>query len=77
MAIPHLNIELNLSDASYAYLEACARIRKISCTRLIERMMRIICDDQMILSVLDDDSRQLKQMGGETTVSRFHHRHVK
>ena len=72
----HLSISLyGLSDESYEYMESCARIRKISCTRLMERVLKTVCNDQLVLSVLDDDSRQERILPGEHSRSNFHRRH--
>lgn len=69
----YLNVVLSgLSDESQRYLESCARIRKISCTRLLERVLKIVCDDQLVLAVLADDSKQPRQLPGECTKSHFH-----
>lgn len=36
------------------YLQACCRIRSITHGRLINKLIRIIATDQLVLSVLDD-----------------------
>lgn len=53
----------DLSDDAADYLHKCARIRHISCCRLIERVMRAVVEDQLVLSILDDDSRPVQQPG--------------
>lgn len=60
-----------LPEEALRYLENCARIREISCTRLIERLVRQICTDQLVLSVLDDDSKPNRRMQGEYGYSRY------
>ena len=47
---------VGLTDSAWDYLESCARIRNISCPRLIQRIVRVIGEEQMVLSVLDDNS---------------------
>lgn len=39
------------------YFEACARVRNISKTRLLNRLVNVIGRDQLVLSILDDDSK--------------------
>lgn len=48
-----------------AYFEACARVRNISKTRLMNRLVAAIGRDQLVLSVLDDDSRPEPKAKGE------------
>lgn len=50
-------IMIRLSPAHAAYLDSCARIRDISRTRLAEQLLEVIASDQLVLSVLDDDSK--------------------
>jgi hypothetical protein len=72
----HLNVILTgLSDEAQDYLERCARIRKISRTRLLQRVLKLVCDEQLILGVLDDDSKPEPQLPGEETKSKFHKHH--
>ena len=47
---------VGITDSAWDYLESCARIRNISCSRLIQRMIRVIGEEQMVLSILDDNS---------------------
>lgn len=61
----------DLSEESERYLEACARIRGISLTRLLQRLLKTIADDQMVLSVLDDDSKLTRWMPGEDCKSHY------
>jgi hypothetical protein len=63
---------LHLTDEEFNYLEASARIRKISCTRLIARMLHTIFTDQLILGVLDDESKQPVLLPGEDHPSHFY-----
>lgn len=66
------NVNIILSEPAIEYLEKCARIRHISRARLMERVLKTVCEDQMVLSVLDDDSRPERQREDEPTRSRFH-----
>lgn len=67
----HFNISLSLSDESKRYIDACARIRCISRTRLVERLLKLIADDQMVLGILDDDSKAKHWLPGELIKSHF------
>lgn len=62
---------IDLSEESINYMESCARIRKISCTRLMERLLKIVFEEQLVLSVLDDDSMQPARLPGELTKSHY------
>lgn len=66
-----------LSEESFGYMESCARIRRISCSRLMERVLKKVCDDQLMLAVLDDDSKQPSILPGENTNSHFRKQQVK
>lgn len=48
---------IDLETESGRYLLACCRIRHISLTNLINRLIKKIAEDQLVLAVLDDDSR--------------------
>lgn len=39
------------------YFESCARIRDITKTSLLNRLIDVIGRDQLVLGVLDDDSK--------------------
>ena len=65
---------LDLSDESHNYMDSCARIRKISRTRLMERLLNTIFDDQLVLGILDDDSKANRQLANERTKSHFYPR---
>lgn len=62
-----------LSDDAADYLHKCARIRHISCCRLIERMLRTIVEEQLVLSILDDDSRPQRCSGEAKSHYRRQH----
>lgn len=47
------------------YFESCARVRNISKTRLLNRLVNVIGRDQLVLSVLDDDSKPQPKEKGE------------
>ena len=68
-----MNCAFNLTEAEMAYLSQCAKVRGISTTRLLERLVRLIARDQLVLSILDDGERPApKRLPGEPTRSRFH-----
>lgn len=48
---------LDISAEHITYFDTCARIRDISRTRLLERLLEMIAQDELVLSVLDDDSK--------------------
>jgi len=47
----------DFTDEHDAYFDACARIRDISKTALITKLLDVIARDQLVLSILDDDSK--------------------
>lgn len=47
----------DLSDEDVEYLRSCARIRKCSMTYLLNAIVQMIARDQMVLMVLDDESK--------------------
>lgn len=61
----------DLSEDDERYLEACARIRGISVTRLFQRVLNLVAKDQLVLSILDDDSKRARRMPGEDCKSHF------
>jgi hypothetical protein len=46
-----------LDEESENYLAACARIRKTSKRYLIHKLLEAICNDQLVTSILDDESK--------------------
>lgn len=66
----------DLSEESERYLEACARIRGISLTRLLQRVLKMVADDQMVLSILDDDSKLVRWLPGEDCKSHYRQQKV-
>lgn len=48
-----------------AYFDACARMRDISKTALMNRLVDVIGRDQLVLSILDDDSKPSPKQKGE------------
>lgn len=48
---------IKIPDKHEAYFDACARIRDISKTALFAKLIEVIGRDQLVLSVLDDDSK--------------------
>jgi hypothetical protein len=72
MIMHHTNLAIDLPDDADRYINACARIRRISTTRLFERLLKRVCTDQMVLAVLDDDSKQPRRLPGEHSRSHYH-----
>jgi hypothetical protein len=60
MVCPVFRIK-QLTPEQFEYLDACARIRNISTSRLCSRLLTTIADNQMVLAVLDDDSRPRRE----------------
>ena len=49
---------LRMSDEVADYLMFCARIRGINRTSLLQRMFKVIAQDQLVSSILDDDGKR-------------------
>lgn len=67
----HFQLFVEMEDESERYLHSCARIRNISTSRLLQRMINTICSEQMILAILDDNSIQPRRLPGESNASRY------
>jgi len=65
-----------LTEESLGYIERSARLRRISCTRLLKRVLHAVIEDQLILSVLDDESKPIQQLPHERTKSHFNRVHL-
>lgn len=53
----HLSLIIKVEDeASVRYLDASARIRQVSRTRLLQLILGVVLKDQLILSIMDDDA---------------------
>jgi hypothetical protein len=50
-----INVCIEINGESEHYLESSARMRGISRTMLVRRVIEIILNEQMILSILDDN----------------------
>lgn len=61
----HFDINMEMPENDERYIHACARIRKISPRRLVARIMKTVCADQLVLAVLDDESVQPETLPGE------------
>ena len=48
-----MNVDIVRSD----YLVACARIRNITVSALVRKLIQTIDRDQLVLAILDDDSQ--------------------
>lgn len=56
MGIVVTNFHIDISPQEAAYLDKCARIRGVAPNSLVKRLLKTICRDQLVLSILDDDS---------------------
>lgn len=45
------------------YYLACARIRDISMSALVKRLIEAIAEDQLVTAILDDDSSKQRRRG--------------
>ena len=45
---------IQLTEEENQYLETCARMRRISKSKMVRRLLKVIMEDQMIASVMDD-----------------------
>lgn len=55
--VPAQLCHIELADDELQYLKSCARIRHLSTKRLVARLLTTIARDQLVLSVLDDESK--------------------
>lgn len=51
------SINFNFTAEEAEYLDRCARTRCISRSALLRRLIRTIARDELVLSILDDDSK--------------------
>ncbi len=54
-----------ISDETADYLDKCARIRNISRTCLINRLLNVVAEDQLIGSIFDDADTLKERRKGE------------
>jgi hypothetical protein len=54
----HLTQTIDLETEAGRYLMSCARIRDVAVTALVSRLVKRITEDQLILAILDDDSKR-------------------
>lgn len=66
-----MQLNVKFSEDAEVYLDSCARIRNMSRSRLLQNMLEIICNDRLVLSVLDDDSKPSKQQSRHTHYRRL------
>lgn len=55
----HLHLTLDAETARGDYLAAAARLRGVSRTHLLRKLVDKVLDDQLILAVMDDGERQM------------------
>jgi hypothetical protein len=68
-------IAMELPENDERYLHDCARIRKISTQRLMSRVIKTVCSEQLVLAVLDDEGIQPRQVSGEHNKSHYRSPH--
>jgi hypothetical protein len=56
---------VHLSDEELAYIDSCARIRDITVSALINRIVRTTARDQLVAGLLDDADEMRKRARGE------------
>jgi hypothetical protein len=57
------NIDLDDDSDEYRYLMSCARIRGIRMQPFLRRLIASIARDQLVLSILDDESSRRLRKG--------------
>ena len=62
-------LHVDLTDTELDYLKRCARIRQTSVFQLTQRLFRTIAKDELVLAILDDDSRPVD-------AKRYHYRPI-
>ena len=58
-------VKVDLESDGGRYLVSCARIRNIGMPVLLRRLVDVIAQDQMVLSILDDDSKRTQRSKSE------------
>lgn len=58
-----INLKLDEATSDTEYLRACARIRNISLTSLVKRIVDTVAEGQLVASVLDDDGSRTRRKG--------------
>ncbi len=58
MSRDRLHATVTLSEHERRYLDSSARVRGISSPELVRRVLQTVMSDQMILGIMDDDSRR-------------------
>lgn len=56
--------KVTIKDEHVPYLEASARLRGVSVTALTSMIMYHVLNDQMILNIMDDDSKPASKPKG-------------
>lgn len=62
-----VNVVFEVQHDSETYLETSARLRGISRTRLLKRVMEIVLTDQLILGILDDGDKPSEKTARKPT----------
>lgn len=58
-----MRLSIDIGEADTEYFEACARIRNITATSLLRRIINSVARDQMVASVLDEDDLTARLKG--------------
>lgn len=60
-----MSLLIKVSPKAEEYLASCARIRDVTLTALVTRLIEVIAQDQLVLSILDDDSKPVPREKGK------------
>lgn len=58
-----IRLIIHPDTAEGEYLNACARIRNISLSALVRRLVRAAANDQMVSAILDDGGARTRRRG--------------
>lgn len=67
-----LTFSVPISDQDDEYLASCARIRKMNKNDLVTQIINTVAHDQMVLSVMDDNSQPSKLKSSDPLLARLH-----
>jgi hypothetical protein len=57
----HIDLRVPIESEEGQYLVKCARIRDVTVTHLIKRVLTTVAQDQLVAAVLDDDGRRVSR----------------
>lgn len=58
-----VKFDLRMTEASSHYLEASARLRRVSRSELVRRTIQVIVEEQMFTAILDDGGHSKRKPG--------------